>query len=273
LTWSRHDIANKPWPTGLNIVGNKIQGTPIVSNTTNYTIAYQVSDACGYTDNKTCSITIYPALTCNKTLVLPCFSIKPYTLQIVADNDFSLFAGNNSSITRYIYQNNSSADTQAAAAQSVTFDLQSNEDSFYVLAMNAGGPGDISGKIGATNIADLVENNKIKKSSDISGHLNSYTASAGSTGQIEGGTYNVTLEEAQNARNQLSDSAWTTPSINSTNTWIINNPHAYSSKQGKNIGFDLPSFNAVFFSNPRAWRGWSGSNKGCPIARRSPVPR
>jgi hypothetical protein len=23
-----------------------------------------------------------------------------------------------------------------------------------------------------------------------------------------------------------------------------------------------------FLSNPRAWRAWSGSNKGCPIARR-----
>jgi len=247
LTWSRHDIANKPWPNGLNIVGNKIQGTPIVSNTTNYTIAYQVSDACGYTANKTCSITIYPALTCNKTQTLPCFAIKPFNLQIVADNDFSIFAGNNSSISRYIYQNNSSADAQVASAQSLTFDLQDNEDSFYVLAMNAGGPGDISGKIGTTNIADLVGNNKIKKSQDVSAFLNSYLASSGYSGPIEGGNYNVTLADAQNARNQIGESSWTTPSISSTNTWIINNPHAYSAKQGNNVGFDLPSYNAVFF--------------------------
>lgn len=247
LTWSRHDIASKPWPTGLNIVGNKIQGTPIVSNTTNYTIAYQASDACGYTANKTCSITIYPPLTCNKTQTLPCFAIKPFTLQIVADNDFALFSGNNSSISRIIYQNNSTWGSQVSAASSVNFDLQANEDSFYVFAMNAGGPGDISGKIGATNIADLVENNKIKKSQDVSAFLNSYLASSGPTGPIEGGTYNVTLAEAQNARNQLPESSWANPSINSSNTVITQNPYAYSSKQGRNIGFDLTSYNAVFF--------------------------
>jgi hypothetical protein len=243
-TWSKFDSINKPWPNGLSISGNRIQGTPVVFTTTNYTIAYQVTDSCGNTVNKTCPITVYPAFSCNQTQNLPCLSVKPFTLQIVADNDFALFAGNNSSISRMIYQNNTSYVSQVSAASSLNFDLQATEDFFYVLAMNAGGPGDISGKIGATNIADLVENNKIKKSSDISGYLNSYSASAG---PIEQGTYNVTLGEAQNARNQLGDSAWANPSINSSNTVITLNPYAYSSKQGRNVGFDLPSYKAVFF--------------------------
>ena len=243
-TWSKFDSINKPWPNGLSISGNRIQGTPVVFTTTNYTIAYQVTDSCGNTANKTCPITVYPAFSCNQTQNLPCLSVKPFILQIVADNDFALFAGNNSSISRMIYQNNTSWGSQVSAASSVNFDLQATEDSFYVLAMNAGGPGDISGKIGATNIADLVENNKIKKSLDISGYLNSYSASAG---PIEVGSYNVTLTQAQNARNQLGDSAWATPSINSSNTVITQNPYAYSSKQGRNVGFDLPSYNAVFF--------------------------
>jgi formylglycine-generating enzyme required for sulfatase activity len=226
----------------LNSTTGQIAGTPTSSG--NYTFAYKVTDSCGNSVNKTCSINIYPALTCNKSLNLPCFSVKPFTLQIVADNDFSLFAGNNSSISRIIYQNNSSWGFQVSAASSLNFELQDNEDSFYVLAMNAGGPGDISGRIGATNIADLVENNKIKKSLDISAYLNSYSASEGS---IEAGTYNVTLGEAQNARNQLGDSAWANPSINFSNSVITLNPYAYSSKQNQNVGFDLPSYKAVFF--------------------------
>ena len=72
-TWSKHDAVNNPWPTGLDIRDNKIQGTPVLSsNTTNYTIAYTVTDSCGNTDNKTCQMTVYPALSCNQSLNLPC---------------------------------------------------------------------------------------------------------------------------------------------------------------------------------------------------------
>ena len=72
-TRSKHDAVNNPWPTGLDIRDNKIQGTPVLSsNTTNYTIAYTVTDSCGNTDNKTCQMTVYPALTCNQSLNLPC---------------------------------------------------------------------------------------------------------------------------------------------------------------------------------------------------------
>jgi hypothetical protein len=139
VTWSRHDIANKPWPAGLNIVGNKIQGTPVVSYTTNYTIAYQATDSCGNTANKTCNITIYPPLTCNQTLNIPCLYVEPNTLQLVADNDFAVFAGNSTSITRKIYQNLVGWDQQIVNAASLTFDLLNEEDTYYILAIDWGG--------------------------------------------------------------------------------------------------------------------------------------
>ena len=71
-TWSKYDDINNPWPTGLVIESDQIQGTPVVSITKNYTIAYQVTDSCRNTDNKTCQIIIYPPLTCNQTISLPC---------------------------------------------------------------------------------------------------------------------------------------------------------------------------------------------------------
>ena len=79
-TWSKFDSFNKPWPKGLDLVGNKIQGTPVVSSTTNYTIAYKVADSCGNTDTKNCTVTVYPALTCNSSLGLPCL-FEGMTLQ------------------------------------------------------------------------------------------------------------------------------------------------------------------------------------------------
>jgi len=72
-TWSKHDAVNNPWPTGLDIRDNKIQGTPVLSsNTTNYTIACKVTDSCGNTDNKTCPIIIYPALSYSMSSNLNC---------------------------------------------------------------------------------------------------------------------------------------------------------------------------------------------------------
>lgn len=238
-TWSKFDSINKPWPNGLSISGNKIQGTPVVFTTTNYTIAYQVTDSCGNTVNKTCPITVYPAFSCNQTQNLPCLSVRSNTLQIVADNDFAVFAGNSTNINRKIYQNLVGWDQQIINAASLTFDFLTGEDTFYILAIDYGGPADISGKINSYNIADLVSNDasKIKISTNILSSLSSYQ-SISNWGS---------LESAQYALGSLNDNQWSTPVVKSNTTVINRNPYAHSQVYGGRVGLDFPISGAAFF--------------------------
>jgi hypothetical protein len=53
----------------------------------NHTIAMRVTDDCGNSDTKNCTVTVYPALTCNQTLNLPCLyngTVLPETVVVTA---------------------------------------------------------------------------------------------------------------------------------------------------------------------------------------------
>ncbi|MBU6183364.1 MAG: putative Ig domain-containing protein [Verrucomicrobia bacterium] len=204
-----------------------------------HTISVRVTDDCGNTDTKNCTVTVYPALTCNLTNTLPCLSIRPFTLQIVADDDFALFAGNATEITRVVYQNEDGWDQQIINAASLSFNLLNDEDTYYLCAIDLGGPADISGKINGQNIADMVLSNpnRIVVSGDIKTYLSLYQTN----------NYSVSLQDAQNALSSISNHQWTSPLVKSNTTVLNQNPHAYSQAYGRRVGFDFPINGAVFF--------------------------
>src|SRR4051794_33930856 len=88
-----------------------------------------------------------------------------YTIKIVADNDFALFAGTDTAVTRLIYQNDEAWPTQIAVASSLNFSLLPAETTFYLLGMGGGGEENISGTLNNVDITSI----SVLMSSDLSG--------------------------------------------------------------------------------------------------------
>jgi hypothetical protein len=70
-TWNATLTRNGSVVGPLSIANSRLNWTP-PSTPGNHTIRFVVRDECGNTDSKECDIIIYPALTCNQTLNLPC---------------------------------------------------------------------------------------------------------------------------------------------------------------------------------------------------------
>jgi hypothetical protein len=142
------------------------------------------------------------------------FATVNYNLKIVADNDFALFAGTPTSVTRLLYQNNVSWGSQITAASTVTFTLDPSETKFYLLALGGGGAQEnISGTLNDVDITTVA----VLQSSDLASYLTGYAAAVGSGGAIDNGVYNVLLSEVQTAYASLT---WSSPTVNTTHTVI-----------------------------------------------------
>ena len=122
------------------------------------------------------------------------------SLQIVCDNDFAVFAGTISSISRLAYQNGVNWDSQIASASTFSLSLENGEDTFYLLAMGGGGQENISGKINDVNLASL---SSIMQSSEVHPFLSGYDLN-----DVANAIYNATLVDLQNALTSLS---WSIP--------------------------------------------------------------
>ncbi|NBU70984.1 MAG: PEP-CTERM sorting domain-containing protein [Bacteroidetes bacterium] len=123
------------------------------------------------------------------------------SLQIVCDNDFAVFAGTVSSISRLIYQNGANWDSQIASAASFNLSLANDEDTIYLLAMGGGGGQEnISGKINDVNLTSLTS---IMQSNEVHPFLSGYDLN-----DVANGIYNAILVDLQNALTSLS---WSTP--------------------------------------------------------------
>lgn len=180
------------------------------------------------------------------------------TIQIVADNDFAVFAGTTTAVTRVIYQNDAGWSSQIAAASSFTFALQSGEDTFYVLAMGGGGQENISGRINGVNLVAVhdADSTEGAMSSNLASFLSGYSSRLG---EVSNGTYVATVEEVQTALSSLS---WFLPAIVSGQTVINSNPHAFDAGRGYNVGFGVADSTAVLFR-------FSAESVGVPV---TPVP-
>lgn len=121
------------------------------------------------------------------------------SMQIVADNDFALFAGDGNGVSRLIYQNDVSWPDQLSNLASFSFNLQSGETTFYLLGMGGGGMENISGTVNGVDLTTIP----VMQSSDLSSFLSGYFIN-GSPSTVADGTYNASLKDVQSAFSTLS---------------------------------------------------------------------
>ncbi|HOY23743.1 MAG TPA: PEP-CTERM sorting domain-containing protein [Cellvibrio sp.] len=136
-------------------------------------------------------------------------SATPFTISMVADNDFAIFGGTSTSINNLLYQNNVDWYTQVPQLSTMTFNLASADTTFYVLAMGGGGQEEnISGKVNGVNITSIP----VSESSNIASFLNLYNL-----GAVAAGTYNANLSDVQTA---FAQATWSAPTLNTSQTVI-----------------------------------------------------
>lgn len=167
------------------------------------------------------------------------------TIQIVADNDFAVFAGTASSVTRLIYQNNYDWGSQINVAQNApaTFSLLTGETTVYVLAMGGGGQENLSGLINGKNLVSVFNANPGEgaMSSDIAPLLPNYSLNS-----VAAGNYSPSVADVQNA---LASVTWSNPSMvtGASDIVVSQNPYALDSVSGQLVGFSVASASAVLF--------------------------
>lgn len=153
------------------------------------------------------------------------------SFQITCDNDFVLLAGNASSITRIIYQNNEVWMSTLPPQSGVDATLLAGEDRYYLLGMGGGGQENIGGTINGVNITLLP----ILASGDVSPYLTDYDVNAAADG-----SFTATLADIQYANSQVSYS--------SSNAWRNSNV----GYMGIPSAFSIPSQTAALFQLPAA---------------------
>ncbi|NQX02000.1 PEP-CTERM sorting domain-containing protein [bacterium] len=119
------------------------------------------------------------------------------TLQIISDNDFAVFVGTSTSVTRLVYQNNESWPAQTAAAGSFSFGFQAGETTVYLLGMGAGGEENIGGRMNGVDITTI----NVSQSSSLSGYLTNYTTTSVSV--LDSGAFVATLQDVSTALQNL----------------------------------------------------------------------
>ncbi|GGY78368.1 hypothetical protein GCM10011613_23760 [Cellvibrio zantedeschiae] len=136
-------------------------------------------------------------------------SAVPFTISMVADNDFAIFGGTSTSINNVLYQNNKVWMDQIPALSTLTFDLAPGDTTFYVLAMGGGGEENISGKVNGINIASIP----VFMSGEVRPFLSGYDL-----GTVTNGTYNASLVDVQAA---FAQTTWGAAIPNSNETVIV----------------------------------------------------
>ena len=76
-------------------------------------------------------------------------------IRIVSDNDYALFAGNATNVTRLIQQNNDVFWDQIAAAASYKIALEEGETYVYLMGMGGGGAEDIGGTLNNVDVTSI----------------------------------------------------------------------------------------------------------------------
>ena len=166
----------------------------------------------------------------------------PFTISMVADNDFAIFSGTSTSINSILYQNNVGWPSQITALSTLSFTLGAGDDTFYVLGMGGGGfEENISGEVNGVNMTDPSVS--VSMSSDLSASLAGYSSSL-----VAAGTYNASLADVQAAFSGLT---WGAPTVNSSQSVIVaagfgqgftfssNKAHLFSFDAG-DVGVEVP---------------------------------
>lgn len=135
---------------------------------------------------------------------------SPFSIKMVADNDFAIFGGTATGINDLLYQNNVDWSSQILTLSSLTFTLPAADTMFYVLGMGGGGEENISGLI---NGVDMTSASVL---ATMSSNIQSYLGY--NTGTVSGGTFNANLSDVQTAFSHLT---WGAPSIDTNDTVIV----------------------------------------------------
>jgi hypothetical protein len=123
--------------------------------------------------------------------------------QLIADNDFALFAGTSNSVTRLVYQNNTDWPNQLAQESGFTFSFNPDETTLYLLALGGGNSEEnVGGYINGVNITSAGA----KASGNVSSLLTNYNFD----GNVVQGTYNVSLQDMISIIPQVS---WGDPTL------------------------------------------------------------
>jgi hypothetical protein len=123
-----------------------------------------------------------------------------FTLSIVADNDFAVFAGTSTGITTLLYQNDAEWSNQISSLSTLTFTLPEGTTTFYILAMGGGGQENIQGYV---NGVDITTISGVEVSSDLGSLLTNWSTASVAGGTVEAGTYDASLSDVQSAFSSL----------------------------------------------------------------------
>lgn len=135
---------------------------------------------------------------------------SPFSIEMVADNDFAIFGGTATGINDILYQNNAVWWDQISTLSTLTFTLPAADTMFYVLGMGGGGQENISGLINGVDMASASVS--VTMSSDIQSYLGYNTST------VSDGTFNVNLADVQAAFSSLT---WGAPTTNTADTVIV----------------------------------------------------
>lgn len=156
-----------------------------------------------------------------------------FTMQIIADNDFVVFAGTSNAVTRLVYQNTNGWPDQLVILGNFTFTLEPGETKFYLLGMGGGGPENISGTINGVELTRIP----VVVSSDVGPWLTGYQSVEGYYATQEG-FFDVILSDVQAALPSL---VWSDASSRiTTGEYVI-------SQSPNGIGFYIETVTANLF--------------------------
>lgn len=134
----------------------------------------------------------------------------PFSIKMVADNDFAIFGGTATGVNDLLYQNNHVWWDQISALSTLTFNLPAADTMFYVLGMGGGGNENISGLINGVDMTSAAVS--VTMSSDIQSYLGYNTST------VSDGTFNANLTDVQTAFRNLT---WGAPILNTTDEVIV----------------------------------------------------
>jgi hypothetical protein len=137
------------------------------------------------------------------------------SMQIIADNDFALFSGTDTKITRLIYQNGVSWPDQLNELLTFSFGLQPGETTLYLLGMGGGGSEEnISGTVNGVDITSIP----VSMSSDIAPNLTGYLDNIDT---VADATYNASVPDVKQAFPSLT---WGAPAYTNSQGVVEQSP-------------------------------------------------
>ena len=167
-------------------------------------------------------------------------------LEIVVDNDYAAFYGDENNVNQLLYQNNFSWPDQISNATSIDLVGSDTQTYVYIVAMGGGGTEDIGGKLNGSNITTITG---AQYASSGGGYLQIQSNISGyNSGAAAGGTQNVTLSDLQSA---ITGATWSSAVGVAAGSGM---PPNYKTSgvccSGGTRGWDFPSNSAVVFRYP-----------------------